>query len=203
MPEQQTSHRVRTSDDLEVSAYLETRGRAEAFRRSDCHPGPCQPEAVVVIDFGSQFTHADRAADPRVPRLLRARAARHATWEQVAHLGRGASSSRADRPASMTTMRRSHPAWVFEQACRSSASVTACSVLAHQLGGTVAPSGEREYGSRRASGRSAMRRCSPASPSSMPVWMSHGDRIVELPPGFRSLAFSDNSPIAAMGNDPA
>jgi GMP synthase (glutamine-hydrolysing) len=31
--------------------------------------------------------------------------------------------------------------------------------------------------------------------------MSHGDRIDTLPPGFRSLAFSENSPIAAMGND--
>jgi GMP synthase (glutamine-hydrolysing) len=35
----------------------------------------------------------------------------------------------------------------------------------------------------------------------MPVWMSHGDRLAQMPPGFRSLAYSDNSPIAAMGND--
>jgi GMP synthase (glutamine-hydrolysing) len=40
-----------------------------------------------------------------------------------------------------------------------------------------------------------------ALPSSFPVWMSHGDRILELPPGFKSLAFSENSPIAAMGNE--
>src|SRR3970282_2986217 len=38
-------------------------------------------------------------------------------------------------------------------------------------------------------------------PPSMPVWMSHGDRIVDLPPGFRALAHSDSSPIAAMTND--
>jgi GMP synthase (glutamine-hydrolysing) len=35
----------------------------------------------------------------------------------------------------------------------------------------------------------------------MPVWMSHGDWIEEMPPGFTSLAYTDNSPIAAMGND--
>jgi GMP synthase (glutamine-hydrolysing) len=35
----------------------------------------------------------------------------------------------------------------------------------------------------------------------MPVWMSHGDRVAELPPGFRSLAYSDNSPVAVMGNE--
>ncbi|MCP4592519.1 MAG: GMP synthase (glutamine-hydrolyzing), partial [bacterium] len=34
------------------------------------------------------------------------------------------------------------------------------------------------------------------------VWMSHGDRIESMPPGFDALARSDNSPVAAMG-DPA
>ena len=37
--------------------------------------------------------------------------------------------------------------------------------------------------------------------ASVPVWMSHGDRIDELPPGFRVWASSENSPIAVMGND--
>ena len=30
------------------------------------------------------------------------------------------------------------------------------------------------------------------------VWMSHGDRIARMPPGFRSIAHTENSPIAAM-----
>jgi len=33
------------------------------------------------------------------------------------------------------------------------------------------------------------------------VWMSHGDRIEALPPGFHTLARSPNSPFAAMGDD--
>jgi GMP synthase (glutamine-hydrolysing) len=32
------------------------------------------------------------------------------------------------------------------------------------------------------------------------VWMSHGDRITRLPTGFRVLARSENSPVAAMGD---
>ncbi len=35
----------------------------------------------------------------------------------------------------------------------------------------------------------------------MPVWMSHGDQVAELPPGFTSLAYTENSPMAVMGND--
>jgi GMP synthase (glutamine-hydrolysing) len=38
-------------------------------------------------------------------------------------------------------------------------------------------------------------------PADLPVWMSHGDRITQPPPGFRVLASSDSSPIASMGND--
>src|SRR5262245_44803279 len=33
------------------------------------------------------------------------------------------------------------------------------------------------------------------------VWMSHGDRIERMPPGFRSIAHTGNSPIAAMKRD--
>src|SRR3990172_11609766 len=35
----------------------------------------------------------------------------------------------------------------------------------------------------------------------MPVWMSHGDQISSLPPGFKVLAYTDNCPVAVMGND--
>src|SRR5699024_4709732 len=37
-------------------------------------------------------------------------------------------------------------------------------------------------------------------PSTVNVWMSHGDHISSLPNGFDILAWSANSPIAAMGN---
>ena len=34
----------------------------------------------------------------------------------------------------------------------------------------------------------------------MKVWMSHGDRVEELPPGFVALASTANSPIATLGD---
>ena len=37
-------------------------------------------------------------------------------------------------------------------------------------------------------------------PNCFDVWMSHGDRIDQLPDGFQSIAKTDNSPVAAMAN---
>ena len=73
-------------------------------------------------------------------------------------------------------------------------------LMTHQLGGKV----ERADRGNTARPRSMSRR--PPScfrdveVQDVRVWMSHGDRINELPPGFVMLARSDNSPVAAMGN---
>ncbi len=69
--------------------------------------------------------------------------------------------------------------------------------LTHALGGRVAASSRREYGSAEIESRLE----NPLLPSGrQTVWMSHGDRIEELPSGFSALASSANSPIAAMGD---
>jgi GMP synthase (glutamine-hydrolysing) len=74
-------------------------------------------------------------------------------------------------------------------------------VLTKQLGGRVSPGSKREYGH-------AILHLSEAdtplladlSPST-PVCMSHGDRIDEMPPGFTTLSYTENSLVAVMGND--
>jgi len=38
-------------------------------------------------------------------------------------------------------------------------------------------------------------------PDAITVWMSHSDRIEKMPPGFESLAYTENTPIAVMGNN--
>ena len=73
-------------------------------------------------------------------------------------------------------------------------------LLAHQLGGRVAGAGKREYGP------ASVRVDEPSRlfkdlPSTLSVWMSHGDSILEAPAGFRRIAQSDNSLIAAMADD--
>jgi GMP synthase (glutamine-hydrolysing) len=68
--------------------------------------------------------------------------------------------------------------------------------LTHALGGQVDSSAHREYG---------LAEIRPLMPGTMldvlsKVWMSHGDRITKMPPGFIALAKSGNSPVAAMGD---
>ncbi|MCL4270480.1 MAG: glutamine-hydrolyzing GMP synthase [Anaerolineales bacterium] len=68
--------------------------------------------------------------------------------------------------------------------------------LTHALGGKVDPSAQREYG--HAEIQSLVD--TPLLTNLSKVWMSHGDKITQLPDGFIALAKSNNSPYAAMGD---
>ncbi|MDI7276499.1 MAG: glutamine-hydrolyzing GMP synthase [Anaerolineae bacterium] len=73
-------------------------------------------------------------------------------------------------------------------------------LLGQQLGGRVAAASRREYGPARLQ---LAARDSPLFAGLDPeleVWMSHGDRVEELPPGFQVLARTENAPVAAMGD---
>jgi GMP synthase (glutamine-hydrolysing) len=84
-------------------------------------------------------------------------------------------------------------------------------LLAHALGGRVAPSAHREYGRAEVRplplGNHHSTAAAPTSDFRLPAspfhaWMSHGDKVDQLPPGFTAAASSDNCAIAAMV-DPA
>jgi GMP synthase (glutamine-hydrolysing) len=79
--------------------------------------------------------------------------------------------------------------------------------MATQLGGRVAPSAHREFGYAK------VRRTAPSQlldgiadgdagdGAPLDVWMSHGDRVEILPPGFVAIAATENAPLAAMANE--
>ncbi len=70
-------------------------------------------------------------------------------------------------------------------------------LLTHALGGQVDPAPEREYGPATVQPAGS----NPLLPErEFPVWMSHGDRITQLPQGFHPIARSANSPLAAMAD---
>ncbi len=153
-------------------------------------------ETIVVLDFGSQFS------------MLIARRIRElntycellpfdAGAERVAGIDvrgiilSGGPSSVYDEGAPLA------PAWVFESGVPVLGICYGMQLLAHQLGGKVVPGSEREYGPA-AIERSAETALLADLPSVLDVWMSHGDRIETVPPGFTSVASSGNSPYAVM-----
>ena len=80
------------------------------------------------------------------------------------------------------------------------ASATGMQALVHQLGGKVVPGLKQEFGSAVLHQEAAEAPIFHGLPPSLQVWMSHGDRVEQLPHGFTSLAYTENSPVAAIGD---
>jgi len=80
--------------------------------------------------------------------------------------------------------------------------------MAQQLGGQVAASSEREFGYAEVTVTGASRlldqlqdRRNDAGHCLLDVWMSHGDRVAALPPGFTASASTATIPFAAMSDE--
>ncbi len=80
--------------------------------------------------------------------------------------------------------------------------------MAAQLGGGVEPSSRKEFGYARVRARGHTRllrdiedHTSPEGYGLLDVWMSHGDRVTQLPPGFKLMASSDSAPLAGMADE--
>jgi len=73
-------------------------------------------------------------------------------------------------------------------------------VLTKQLGGQITPGTRHEYGHAILHLSEVDSPLFASLPSSTPVWMSHGDQVQEMPPDFTTLAYTETSPFAVMGN---
>jgi GMP synthase (glutamine-hydrolysing) len=196
------SHRVTTSDDIEVSTYLEIAKEiaGEQPVAAEEAVSPAEREAIVVIDFGSQYSMliARRIRECQVYCEL----VPHDTpWEKIAPLNprgfilSGGPASVYDDEAPLA------PAYIYEGHLPILGICYGMQVLTTQLGGKVAPGTQREYGHAVLYLNDEESPLFTDLPSPTPVWMSHGDRIEDMPPGFRSLAYTENSPVAVMGTD--
>jgi GMP synthase (glutamine-hydrolysing) len=167
-------------------------------------------ETVVVLDFGGQTAMliARRVRESNVYSEL---VPFDAPWDQVQKLNprgiilSGGPASVYDDGAPQA------PDWVFKSGLPVLGICYGMQLLAHQLGGKVAPSPQRDDGrpTGREFGHAVIHQSDPSHPTplfdglpaDMPVWMSHGDKLTDLPPGFKPLAYSDGSPTAVMGDD--
>ena len=80
--------------------------------------------------------------------------------------------------------------------------------MAHQLGGKVEGGHKREFGHAdvRARGHTALLKdiadfTTPEGQGMLTVWMSHGDKVTEMPPGFKLMASTANCPIAGIADE--
>jgi GMP synthase (glutamine-hydrolysing) len=159
-------------------------------------------EGIVVIDFGSQYTHliARRVRELKVySEIIPASASWEAVAKRIVPKGvilSGGPASVYD-PGAPTI-----PQWVFERDLPVLGVCYGMQALVHQLGGRVVPGERREYGhailQRNVTGDEAP--IFAGLPGSFEVWMSHGDRVEDLPPGFSVLARTENSAFAAIGD---
>ena len=201
-PEQGSSgsRRVATSDDVEVSTYLEI---AEEKRGQVAEPSETAKgvdEAIVVLDFGSQYSRliARRVRECHVyceifPHDVSAEALSHLNVRGVILSGSPSSVYDADAPEV--------PPHLLERGTPVLGICYGMQALAHQLGGRVASGLLREYGHAVLHQNVTDHPIFHDLPVSLPVWMSHGDKVLEMPPGFRALGYTENSPLAVMGND--
>jgi len=156
-------------------------------------------ETIVILDFGSQYSQliARRVREARVYCEL-------IPWDAPAEQvlvraprgfilsGGPASVYDPDAPTL--------PAYVLESDVPILGICYGMQLLAHALGGRVAPATEREYGPAEVTITDVNSPLLSPLPSPLSVWMSHGDRVEALPPGWQVLATSANSPVAAMGD---
>lgn len=75
-------------------------------------------------------------------------------------------------------------------------------LMSYQLGGEVQPSDNREYGKAVLTVLEPSPLLEPIARvgDTLPCWMSHGDKVLSPPPGFRVVATTQNAPVAAMAD---
>ncbi len=153
-------------------------------------------EKILILDFGAQYTQliARRLRELGVyceihPCTMPAPAMRAFAPRGVVLSGGPASvlaegSPRADRA-------------VFELGVPVLGICYGLQLLAHELGGRVDQAAHREYGPAAIETRGGSKLFR-GLPGKLDVWMSHGDRVESLPPGFEPIASTSSSPYAAV-----
>ena len=159
-------------------------------------------EAVLILDFGSQVTQ-----------LIARRVRESGVYCEIAPFNKGAEALARFKPNAIILS--GGPASVIGGAAPSAPpEVFALGVpvlgicygeqtMVAQLGGRVENAANREFG------RAFVEVIEPAAlfegvwevGARSQVWMSHGDRVIDLPPGFRAIARTEDAPFAAIANE--
>jgi GMP synthase (glutamine-hydrolysing) len=164
-------------------------------------------EKILILDFGSQVTQ-----------LIARRVREAGVYCEIHPCEVGASFIRDFAPKGVI-LSGSHMSAHEDSTDRAPAEVFSLGVpvlgicygmqtMAQQLGGRVEGGHQREFGYAEVRARGHTRLLggiedfrTQAGHGMLKVWMSHGDRVVEMPPGFRLMASTDGCPIAGMADE--
>ena len=155
-------------------------------------------DRILVLDFGSQYTQliARRIREAQVYSQILPCTVPLATILAYRPQGivlSGGPSSVYEKKAPAV------PKELFDQGIPILGICYGMQLVTHLSGGEVAKSKHREYGRAELTVDDASDLFAGIGKDrSTVVWMSHGDRIERMPPGFRSIAHTENSPVAAM-----
>lgn len=165
-------------------------------------------DRLLILDFGSQYTQliARRVREAGVYCELHAydvideAAIRGFKPTGIILSGGPESTVAADAPTA--------PEVVFKLGVPVLGICYGMQTMTAQLGGKVENADHHEYGYAqvRAHGHSTLLNeiedhTTPEGYGMLDVWMSHGDRVVELPPGFQLMASTESAPVAGIFNE--
>jgi len=164
-------------------------------------------DRVLILDFGAQYTQ-----------LIARRVRELGVYSEIYACDVDAASIQAFKPKAIILSGGPEsvydvkgpeaPANVFSLGVPVLGICYGMQTMAAQLGGQVEGSSHREFGAAqiRPSAESRLFDGLQDNRDSngrriLDVWMSHGDRVTALPPGFKVIAASDNAPLAAMADE--
>lgn len=164
-------------------------------------------DRILILDFGSQYTQliARRIREAGVYCELYG-------WDMDVEVLKAFKPSGIILSGGPETVTEEEspvaPAIVFELGVPVLGICYGMQTMAEQLGGKVESADHHEYGYAqvRARGHTSLLKdiedhTTEEGYGLLDVWMSHGDRVVALPEGFKLMASTDSAPIAGMANE--
>ena len=164
-------------------------------------------QRILILDFGSQVTQliARRVREARVYCEIHPSDVSAEFIRQFAPAGVILSGSHMSAYEETTDRA---PQVVFELGVPVLGICYGMQTMAQQLGGKVEAGHQREFGYAEVRARGHTRLLDGVQDfvteqghGMLKVWMSHGDKVTELPPGFKLMASTDSCPIAGMADE--
>jgi GMP synthase (glutamine-hydrolysing) len=164
-------------------------------------------QKILILDFGAQYTQliARRVREAKVYCEIHPH---DASEDFVRRFGASGVILSGSHMSAYEEATGKAPQAVFELGVPVLGICYGMQTMAQQLGGRVEAGKVREFGSAevRARGHTKLLAAiedarTPEGHGLLKVWMSHGDKVVDLPPGFKLMASTEACPVAGMADE--